>query len=533
MRRLLLLVVAVLMLTGTARASSWWDNYAPDNKKVRLTSTNLPIVWIQVDGQYIDSNERITARMKIIHNGTGRINYADTVLHPNQHIDYEGFVGLRYRGRSSYEYSAKKPYSFRPLDRPLEEGGSWKRVSILGMPRDNTWALLAPYNDKSMIRDILAFEISRPWMEYTPQGRFCEVICNDVYYGVFLLCEVVSKGAYRLNLEDPGEEGDELTGGYLMEVDRDDGHCYNSMYLPVRSNGSSIPTTLIHFQYEYPEYEDITAAQMAYIQDCINQMEFNLANYTFRDSRTGESLYIDEMSFIDYQLAMEISHNIDAYRLSCKFYKRRDSVDPRFKLVVWDMNLAYGNANYQDGFRTDTWAYQINDILPEKASTDMVPFWWYKLNKEAKYKQHLKERWAEYRSSNLRIDSLMAKIDSLARVLTVRGAESRNSRAYPVWGIYVWPNYYIAKDFADEIAFLKRWLIERIMWMDKQLGYVPELHGDVNADGELGVNDVNMLIDLILGGNSSDEVWSRADVNADGEVNINDVNALIDLIVGS
>ena len=127
----------------------------------------------------------------------------------------------------------------------------------------------------------------------------------------------------------------------------------------------------------------------------------------------------------------------------------------------------------------------------------------------------------------------MAKIDSLARVLTVRGAESRNSRAYPVWGIYVWPNYYVAKDFADEIAFLKRWLIERIMWMDKQLGYVPELHGDVNADGELGVNDVNMLIDLILGGSSSDEVWSRADVNADGEVNINDVNALIDLIVGS
>ena len=108
MRRLLLLVVAVLMLAGTARASSWWDNYAPDNKKVRLTSTNLPIVWIQVDGQYIDSNERITARMKILHNGNGQLNYADTVAHPGQKIDYEGYIALRYRGSSSFSMSDKK-----------------------------------------------------------------------------------------------------------------------------------------------------------------------------------------------------------------------------------------------------------------------------------------------------------------------------------------------------------------------------------------------------------------------------------------
>lgn len=530
MRRLLQLILAVV-LAGCFHHASAQHVFAPMNPRVKLTSTNLPIVWITVDS-VVQRDVRVTARMKIIHNGKGRTNYADTVSHPGQHVDYEGYVGLRYRGNSSYDYSAKKPYSFRPLNRPLEKGGSWQRASILGMPSDSRWALLAPYNDKSMIRDILAFEISRPWMEYTPQGRFCEVICNDIYYGVFLLCELVSKGTNRLNLDDPGEEGDELTGGYLMEVDRDDGHCYSSMYLPVRSNGSIIPTTLIHFQYEYPEYDDITAGQMAYIQDRINLMERSFADYSFRDRETGECLYIDEMSFIDYQLAMEIGHNIDSYRLSCKFFKRRDSIDPRFKLVIWDMNLAYGNANYQGGFLTNTWAYQMNDILPEKASTDMVPFWWYKLNKEAKYRQHLKERWAEYRRSNLSIDNLMATIDSLAAVLTVRGAESRNSRAYPVWGIYVWPNYYIAKDFADEIAFLKRWLIRRIRWMDHQLDYVSDLQrGDLNGDGELGVNDVNVLIDIIGGGNCSDAEWSMADVNGDGEVNVNDVNALIDLIV--
>ena len=531
MKRLLQLALA-MVLAGCFHTSAQLVG-EPMNPRVKLSSTNLPIVWITVDST-VQRAERVTARMKIIHNGAGRINYADTVAHPGQHVDYEGYIGLRYRGNSSYKYSAKKPYSFRPLNRPLENGGSWRRVSILGMPRDNNWALLAPYNDKSMIRDVLAFEISRPWMEYVPQGRFCEVVCNGVYYGVFVLTEVVSEGKYRLNLEDPGETDDELTGGYLLEVDRNDGYSYCSQYFPVSGNGNPISDNRIYYQYKEPEYNDLNLRQLTYIQSCIDQMEKALVAYAFRDSETKESLYIDELSFIDYQLAMELGHNVDAYRYSCKLYKHRDSVDPRFKLVVWDMNLAYGNADYQEGYRTDTWAYQMNDILPQRPTTDMVPCWWYKLNREALYKQHLKERWAEYRRSNLRYDNLMATIDSLATLLTARGAEQRNSRAYPVWGIYVWPNYYVATDFNDEIAYLKRWITDRMMWMDRQLDYVPELpSGDVNGDGELGVNDVNALIEVIGGSVSADEaVMVRADVNGDGEVNINDVNALIDMIVG-
>ena len=53
----------MLALTTTARAWGWW-NYPPDNEEVTLTSTNLPIVWLDVDGQYIDRYERITAQMK-------------------------------------------------------------------------------------------------------------------------------------------------------------------------------------------------------------------------------------------------------------------------------------------------------------------------------------------------------------------------------------------------------------------------------------------------------------------------------------
>ena len=226
MNRLFFLTILILSLCFEARAQDP-NNFPPDDKTVVIDSTNLPIVWIEVNGATIQRYDRIGARMKIIHNGKGQYNYGDTVAHPGQHIDYEGYISLRYRGNTTYSQSPKKPYSFRTLSKPYEQGDNKKKVSILGMGKDNNWALLAPYSDKSMIRDLLAFEVARPWMEYTPQGRFCELYLDGVYYGVYILTELVTKGNHRLNLDDPGEEGDELTGGYIMEVgDNDeDGLC--------------------------------------------------------------------------------------------------------------------------------------------------------------------------------------------------------------------------------------------------------------------------------------------------------------------
>ena len=532
MKRLILLVVAVLTLVGMARANSWWDNYRPDNRYVRLNATNLPIVWLDVDGNYIDRYERITARMKVIHNGDGMLNYADTLAHPGQNIDYEGYVALRYRGSSSYNMSDKKPYSFRPLDKPLEEGGEKKKVNILGMGKDNNWALLAPYADKSMMRDLLAFEVSRPWMEYTPQGRYCELFLDGTYYGVYILTEVVSKGKYRLNLDDPGQSGDSITGGYIMEVNRTDGEVtYTSRYHPVSNMGYRYNNQFINFQYKSPDYEDMTPEQVSYINGRIDEMEAVLWSYRPTGS-TDYREYLDMQNFVDYQIAMELGHNVDAYRLSGKFFKRRDSEDPRFKMVLWDMNLAYGNADYYNAWRTDTWIYQNNNTLNSAGDTQLIPFWWYKLNSDPEYTAALKSRWAQYRRSNLREDRIMATVDSLANVLTSNGAEQRNSQAWPRWGVYVWPNYYVADDFMDEVNWLKQWLIARIAWMDEQYGFDPSLLlGDVDGDGNVSINDVTSLIDYLLNGDASGINLSSADCDPDGNVNINDVTTLIDYIL--
>ena len=54
--------------------------------------------------------------------------------------------------------------------------------------------------------------------------------------------------------------------------------------------------------------------------------------------------------------------------------------------------------------------------------------------------------------------------------------------------------------------------------------------GDINGDGEIAINDVTNLIDLLLGG---EELPAYCDVNGDGNVTIKDVTDLIDMLLSS
>lgn len=57
------------------------------------------------------------------------------------------------------------------------------------------------------------------------------------------------------------------------------------------------------------------------------------------------------------------------------------------------------------------------------------------------------------------------------------------------------------------------------------------LKGDVNGDGEVNIADINVIVNIILGGRVDPSTMTRADVNGDGEVNIGDINAIINIIL--
>jgi hypothetical protein len=63
----------------------------------------------------------------------------------------------------------------------------------------------------------------------------------------------------------------------------------------------------------------------------------------------------------------------------------------------------------------------------------------------------------------------MADIDATA--LMFSDAQEHNFARWPVIGEYIWPNDEGAVDretHADEVDYLKTWLIERTAWLDSQ-----------------------------------------------------------------
>ena len=57
------------------------------------------------------------------------------------------------------------------------------------------------------------------------------------------------------------------------------------------------------------------------------------------------------------------------------------------------------------------------------------------------------------------------------------------------------------------------------------------IQGDVNSDGEVTVADVNVIIDLVMGGTNLSCPPVLVDCNGDNEINLADVNAAINRIL--
>jgi hypothetical protein len=454
MRRILVILVWHFIFISAAQAQT----------PVDFTSSNLPIIIIDVHDRVIVDDPKVTVDMKVIDNGTGqRNNVADPAT-------YEGKIGIEFRGSTSQQFD-KKPYGFELQD----VDGDGIDGSLLGMPEEEDWCLIATYNDKSLMRDALAYKMGRDLGRYGPRTRFCEVIIKGTstttpeYKGIYMLTEKIKRDKFRVDINklDPDEiSGDNLTGGYILKIDKttgDSGLGFDSKINPPNRNGNQV----INFQYEEPAWDDIVEEQKTYIQKFIHDFEAALNGSDFKDETKGYAKYIDVASFVDFLIVNEFTRNVDGYRLSTFMYKDKDSKGGKlFMGPVWDFNLGLGNADYCDGYKTTGWAYDFNQVC----NTDgfLIPFWWNKLLSDPAFKGKLGTRWAELRAGKFSTTSLHAYIDSLANVLDDE-ATARNFKAWPVLGQKVWPNYYVGATYQGEVNWLKNWVKDRALWLDKNM----------------------------------------------------------------
>lgn len=463
---------------GTTADNQWYiDDVIRESSVGAGLTSNLPIVIINTNGVIIPDEPKITANMGIIDNGYGNMNNQyDT---PN---DYDGYVGIEIRGQSSQMFP-KKSYGFETRD----EQGENLNVPLLGMPEENDWILYAPYTDKSMLRNFISFYMGSKLDSYCSRMAYCEVIINNEYIGVYILMEKIKRDKNRVDIAKlkPDEiSGDDLTGGYIIKVDKIDPD-----FVLGEDGWKSIPTPVypdamnITFQFYHPKAEDIVQQQRDYIQNYVTITENTLTSPNFSHPFFGYNKYLNAASFVDQMILCEIAKEVDNYRYSTFFYKEKNSDGGKlFAGPAWDFNLGFSNVDFwPPGTDYTGWRYSL--VEPNDWG---IMFWWKRLMEDPYYRDLFNTRWHQLRQNELSNDKIENAIDSITNYIDE--AQQRNYERWPILGEYVWPNYnWEGNDYSDEVEFFESWLFNRIEWIDNNIsgnilsptaelsGFFPEL----------------------------------------------------------
>lgn len=399
------------------------------------------------------------------------INGIITLISENGTKVYTDSLEIKGRGNASWSFP-KKPYRIK-LN---------KKASLLEMPAvEKSWTLINNYGDKTLIRNLLAFDLSKRFeMQYTPAGKSVDLFLNGEYKGNYQLCDQIEVATHRVDVEkmkDTTVALPEITGGYFIEMDA---YAYEETSW-FSSEMNRIPVTI-----KYPKDDEIVAEQKAYINNHFNLMEKALFSLTYSDMITGYRKYIDTNSFIRQFLVGEISGNTDTY-WSTYMYKHR--ADDKFYFgPVWDFDIAFEN---------DSRTYPINNnpnwIYSSTGSTaEGVRNFVNRIMSDEKFVDELKSTYANYRNSGVISEgSLVEVVDSYAA--EIDQSQALNFKRWDILNNRVHMNPVARGTYAKEIENVKNFLRNRIKWMDKKLSYIPSANNDFYASTIYVWSEKNLL----------------------------------------
>ena len=441
MNKILLFIISAVFLYSVLFAETPASIRISDS--MEFSSSNLPIIIIDTSGRDIPDAPRISAHMGIIFNGSGNRNHITDSFN-----NYDGPITIELRGSSSLNYP-KQQYRFETKDNE----GNDKNVSLLGLPRENDWVFHGPYDDQSQIRNVLAFKLSNQIGRYAPRTRFCELVLNGNYRGIYVLMEKIKRDKYRVNIDKMSEtdiSGNSVTGGYIIKIDKFSGE--NIGYW--RSELGTV------YQYHYPKADDISIEQIRYIQNYMDEFEsyVNGDDANLNQLKTIEK-FLDIDSLVDHFLINEFCMNVDAYRISAYMYKDRDSSGGKLTMgPIWDFNLSFGKTWWSwDMYRSDVWQFNYNAEYPDDAF--QVPFWWIKLANSPKISNKICQRWNELRETIFSVSHVHSLIESYTDTLS--DALVRNFER--------WPETAKNHSYETEIQYMKQWISDRFNWIDKNI----------------------------------------------------------------
>ena len=417
--------------------------------------THLPLLIIDTDGKDIpgvplndsnsdeevfstaeDGSTTIQASLKVIDNG-------DSNNHPGDEAAIESMMSIRVRGNSS-RYFDKKGYLIGLTD---DSGEKNRKEALLGMDEFDKWALHGPYLDKSLIRNYMWYNIAGEIMDYAPNCRFCEVILNGEYQGLYLLVETIDSSAdARLKLSEPEDDSEQVS--FVLRADRGSSNPIKN----VNTFSQNSYRTLMAIDIVYPGTGDLTEERINYIEDSFSDFEKSLYSYDYDNGSYKWQEWADFDEMVDYFLINEFTSNYDAGYLSTYFYR---DVRGKYKMCIWDFNSACGN--YRDDY-----------VGPHHFEMQYVP-WFVMLTKDEDFTEGVIARYRELRKTYFSDEYICDYVDK-----TVEYLGSAVERNFEVWG-YTWDDDMVRpagrnpENYEEAVQQIKDFCIERGEWMDDNI----------------------------------------------------------------
>ena len=411
------------MRSGIAELEFYGEKGEGDDSQL-CQLTNIPVVTIHTKDNQIPFDKE-----------TDIEGYVSIISQDGKHI-LSDTITIRERGNASRQFP-KKPYRIK-----FEH-----KQSVLGSPaKAKKWTLINNYGDKTLLRNPLAYEISKRLnMPFTPFCAHVNVLLNGEYKGCYQLSDQIEVDKNRVNIkemEPTDNSGEALTGGYFIEVD---GYADTEISYFYSQRGT--PVTI-----KSPDEEEITPEQKNYIASHFSLMENNPAQY------------LDYNTFLRHFLVGELSGNTDTY-WSTYMYKHRGN-DTLFVGPVWDFDIAFDN-----DYRT----YPVNNkndyVYRSGGST--VGYMRTLVDKVITSSQgadQLLITWIQARWTGIDAGSLCAYIDQQAQ--TLQQSQRLNFLRWPILNSNVHMNPTSRGSYQAEVDYLKKYIENRVVWFDRKLKYV-------------------------------------------------------------
>lgn len=332
------------------------------------------------------------------------------------------------RGATALNYE-KSSYRLTLTDRKL---------SFLGMRRDDDWILHALYDDEGLIHNKLSYDV---WREIAASNHvaydegicmeYAELFMDNEYMGVYGLSERIDKKALHLR-------------------DRDILYKCRDQTKPGKDDFYQNLTEEMHpvFVWKYPK--DFGMEDWAPLMQWVSIFLFD----GFEDF-TSASTLLNMENAVDYNLFNLLICGMDNMMKNIYFladYQEDGSYE--FIKIPWDLNMTWGNS-WIDDYDCNFNCFQEKNFESDSGwTTDMYRLYEWDSKRIG---QALYDRWQQLRQKILTKENLFEKLDTLFSYLNDSGANQRNQQKWPSKGEY-WREDYIYEYVDRRIDFLDNYI---------------------------------------------------------------------------